>query len=111
MAQTQVRDANALTVAVQDYAKAIYTLESRHGAASTNELAAMLEVRPASVSGMLRKLSELGLVVHFVPGHAEALDEEQLDQPVVADHLERDAAAALGEAGATVALVLDEAEL
>ncbi len=65
MAQTPaVRDANALTVAVQDYAKAIYTLESRHGAASTNELAALLEVRPASVSGMLRKLSELGLVGH-----------------------------------------------
>ena len=59
-----VRDANALTVAVQDYAKAIYTLESRHGAAATNELAALLEVRPASVSGMLRKLSELGLVEH-----------------------------------------------
>src|SRR5256885_16894516 len=54
----------ALTAAVQDYAKAIYTLESRDGAASTTELAALLEVRPASVSGMLRKLSELGLVEH-----------------------------------------------
>lgn len=53
-----------LTVAVQDYAKAIYTLEARAGSASTNELAALLEVRPASVSGMLRKLSELGLVEH-----------------------------------------------
>ena len=59
-----VRDATALTVAVQDYAKAIYTLESRDGAASTNDLAALLEVRPASVSGMLRKLSDLGLVEH-----------------------------------------------
>ena len=64
MAQTPVRDANALTVAVQDYAKAIYTLEAREGTASTNDLAALLEVRPASVSGMLRKLSALGLVVH-----------------------------------------------
>ena len=53
-----------LTAAVQDYAKAIYTLESRHGSASTTELAALLEVRPASVSGMLRKLSALGLVEH-----------------------------------------------
>jgi DtxR family Mn-dependent transcriptional regulator len=53
-----------LTVAVQDYAKAIYTLEAREGSASTNELAALLEVRPASVSGMLRKLSALGLVEH-----------------------------------------------
>jgi DtxR family Mn-dependent transcriptional regulator len=58
---TATRD---LTAAVQDYAKAIYTLESRHGAASTTELATLLEVRPGSVSGMLRKLSELGLVEH-----------------------------------------------
>ena len=49
---------------MQDYAKAIYTIESRDGAASTTELAALLDVRPGSVSGMLRKLSELGLVEH-----------------------------------------------
>jgi DtxR family Mn-dependent transcriptional regulator len=53
-----------LTVAVQDYAKAIYTLESRDGSASTSDLAGLLEVRPGSVSGMLRKLSSLGLVEH-----------------------------------------------
>jgi DtxR family Mn-dependent transcriptional regulator len=64
MAQSPVSEARELTAAVQDYAKAIYTLESRHGAASTTELAALLEVRPASVSGMLRKLSALGLVEH-----------------------------------------------
>src|SRR5919201_1798227 len=64
MTQLPVRDAHDLTVAAQDYAKAIYTLESRHGAASTTDLAALLEVRPASVSGMLRKLSDLGLVEH-----------------------------------------------
>src|SRR6201993_5328459 len=64
MAQLLPTHAGDLTAAVQDYAKAIYTLQSRHGAASTNDLAALLEVRPASVSGMLRKLSELGLVEH-----------------------------------------------
>src|SRR4249919_2009557 len=64
MAQSSVSEARELTAAVQDYAKAIYTLESRHGAASTTELATLLEVRPASVSGMLRKLSALGLVEH-----------------------------------------------
>jgi DtxR family Mn-dependent transcriptional regulator len=64
MAQLQAPEAASLTVAVQDYAKAIYTLEARGGAASTNDLAALLEVRPASVSGMLRKLSTLGLVEH-----------------------------------------------
>jgi DtxR family transcriptional regulator, Mn-dependent transcriptional regulator len=64
MAQLPTLEAHDLTVAVQDYAKAIYTLESRHGAASTSDLATLLEVRPGSVSGMLRKLSALGLVEH-----------------------------------------------
>jgi len=64
MAQLWTPEAHDLTVAVQDYAKAIFTLESRDGAASTTDLAALLEVRPASVSGMLRKLSALGLVEH-----------------------------------------------
>jgi DtxR family transcriptional regulator, Mn-dependent transcriptional regulator len=49
---------------VQDYAKAIYTLETRDGTVSTTALAERLDVRPASVSGMLRKLAALGLVEH-----------------------------------------------
>lgn len=50
---------------IQDYAKAVYALEARHGAAvSTNDLAERLGVTPASVSGMVRKLSDLGLVEH-----------------------------------------------
>jgi DtxR family transcriptional regulator, Mn-dependent transcriptional regulator len=64
MAQLRSPGTQELTTAVQDYAKAIYTLESRDGAASTTDLATLLEVRPASVSGMLRKLSTLGLVEH-----------------------------------------------
>ena len=51
--------------AVQDYAKAIYSLESRGGGAvSTNALAERLGVTPASASGMVRRLDELGLVTH-----------------------------------------------
>ena len=50
---------------VQDYAKAVYALEVRRGAAvSTNDLAERLGVTPGSVSGMVRKLTELGLVEH-----------------------------------------------
>jgi DtxR family Mn-dependent transcriptional regulator len=64
MPETRTLAAHDLTAAVQDYAKAIYTLETRDGSASTNDLAALLEVRPASVSGMVRKLAELGLVEH-----------------------------------------------
>ena len=55
-------------------------------------------------------LEHLRFGVHLVPGHAEVLDEEQLDEAVVADDLERHAPAALGEADAAVALVLDEPE-
>jgi DtxR family Mn-dependent transcriptional regulator len=54
-----------LSPSVQDYAKAVYALESRGGAAvSTNDLAARLGVTPASVSGMVRKLTEVGIVEH-----------------------------------------------
>lgn len=55
-----------LTAAVEDYAKAIYQLEERvdGGAVSTTALADRLEVTPASASGMVRKLDELGLVAH-----------------------------------------------
>jgi DtxR family Mn-dependent transcriptional regulator len=56
--------ATSLTAAVEDYIKAIYTLESRGDGATTTALAERLEVRPASVSGMLPKLTELGLVEH-----------------------------------------------
>jgi DtxR family Mn-dependent transcriptional regulator len=55
---------SGLTVAVEDYTKAIFTLEERDGAAATNDLATLLDVKPGSVSGMLRKLSSLGLVEH-----------------------------------------------
>jgi DtxR family transcriptional regulator, Mn-dependent transcriptional regulator len=50
---------------IQDYAKAVYALESRAGdAVSTNDLAERLGVTPGSVSAMVRKLAELGLVEH-----------------------------------------------
>jgi DtxR family transcriptional regulator, Mn-dependent transcriptional regulator len=52
--------------AVQDYAKAIYALQTRAGgeAVSTNDLAERLDVTAASASGMVRRLDELGLVTH-----------------------------------------------
>jgi DtxR family Mn-dependent transcriptional regulator len=53
-----------LTAAVEDYVKAVYALESTEETVSTNALAERLGVRPGSVSGMLRKLTALGLVVH-----------------------------------------------
>jgi DtxR family Mn-dependent transcriptional regulator len=51
--------------AVEDYTKAIYALEARDGQpVSTNALAERLNVTPASASGMVKRLGELGLVTH-----------------------------------------------
>ncbi len=52
---------------IEDYAKAIYALQRHAGGAegvSTNDIAERLGVTPASVSAMLKKLAERGLVVH-----------------------------------------------
>ncbi len=62
-----------VTAAVEDYAKAIYSLTS-HGpdAASTNALAERLQLTPGSVSAMLKKLADADLVEH-VPYHGVRL--------------------------------------
>jgi DtxR family transcriptional regulator, Mn-dependent transcriptional regulator len=53
-----------LTAAIEDYLKTIYTLERDGESVSTTALAERLAVRPASVSGMLKRLAGLGLVEH-----------------------------------------------
>ena len=65
-----------LTAPVEDYLKAIYELERLAArmaesrgpdasvAASTNEIAERLAIAPASVSGMVRRLAEQGLLTH-----------------------------------------------
>ncbi len=53
-----------LTEAQEDYLKAILLLEEEGGRATTQALAEALGVRPASVTEMLKKLAELGLVRH-----------------------------------------------
>jgi len=51
----------SLSPAVEDYTKTIYHLQQQFGGpVSTAVLAERLGVRPASVSGMLRKLDDLG---------------------------------------------------
>src|SRR5256886_5753560 len=60
-----LRDANPpLTRSVEDYLKAIYHLSNQGGFAATSDIAAMLEVAPPSVSGMVKRLSETGLIEH-----------------------------------------------
>jgi DtxR family Mn-dependent transcriptional regulator len=51
------------TAPVEDYAKAIYTLQ-RRGGVTTTALAERLQVTAGSVSAMLKRLDGLGLVTH-----------------------------------------------
>jgi DtxR family Mn-dependent transcriptional regulator len=52
--------------AIENYAKAIYALQQRaDGPVSTNALAKRLQVTAASASGMVKRMSSLGLVAHI----------------------------------------------
>jgi DtxR family Mn-dependent transcriptional regulator len=70
-----VRESASVTSAIEDYAKAIYALQRRgDGSVTTNALAERLGVTPASASGMVKRLGELGLVEHQ-PYHGVSLTE------------------------------------
>jgi len=64
------------TQAVEDYLKTIYELKATHATdtVTTTMLAGHLDVAPASVTGMLKKLAELHLV-SYVPYKGVALTE------------------------------------
>jgi DtxR family transcriptional regulator, Mn-dependent transcriptional regulator len=63
-----------LTVAVEDYLKAVFDLTTRDRAASASTLAQALGVAPPSVSAMLKRLAADGLIVRH-PGHHVELTE------------------------------------
>src|SRR6059058_5814191 len=64
---------DSISAAVEDYAKAIYALQTAaHGPVSNNALAERLGVTPASASAMVKKLGNLGFVEH-VPYRGVAL--------------------------------------
>lgn len=54
----------AVTGAVEEYLEAIHRLASTGEGTSTTGLAEHLSVRPASVTGMLKRLADLGLVTY-----------------------------------------------
>lgn len=66
---------------VEDYLKAIYSLSEAGDAASTSAIAETLDIQPASVTGMVKRLSESGLLEYLPyrgvrltkPGVREAL--------------------------------------
>ncbi len=53
-----------LSAPVEDYLKAIYELERGGVAVATTALAALLDVAPPSVTGMVRRLADQGLLTH-----------------------------------------------
>src|SRR6266513_391737 len=54
----------ALTIAIQDYLKALYHLQHDGDRVSVTALAREQKVAAASASGMVKKLAALGLVEH-----------------------------------------------
>jgi len=71
----------ALSRSVEDYLKAIYGLSGGGDAASTSAIAEALDIQPASVTGMIKRMAESGLLEHVPykgvrltdPGTIEAL--------------------------------------
>ena len=61
---TSPRPRPELSGPVEDYLKAIYVFERDGHPAATNDIAQRLAIAPASVSGMIRRLAEQGLITH-----------------------------------------------
>lgn len=54
-----------ITPVVEDYLKAIYMLQQRHGQVKTTTLSERLDVKPPTVTAILKTLAELKLVVYI----------------------------------------------
>ena len=68
-------ETSGLSRSVEDYLKAIYSIGESGEAASTKAIADALEVQPASVTGMIKRLAESGFLEH-VPYRGVRLTEE-----------------------------------
>jgi DtxR family Mn-dependent transcriptional regulator len=62
------------SAAIDDYLKAIYALHQEHGHVTTSQVAVHMGVPPSSVTGMLQKLAQQGLVT-YMPYHGVALSD------------------------------------
>ena len=60
----KARKDEPLTEHVEDYLKTIYAIGKGTGPAATNEIAQRLALAPASVSGMVRRLADQGLLAY-----------------------------------------------
>ncbi len=57
-------ESKPMSASVEDYLKTIYTLAGAKGEAATNEIAERLDLAPASVTGMVRRLADRGFVAY-----------------------------------------------
>jgi DtxR family Mn-dependent transcriptional regulator len=64
-----------LTRSVEDYLKAIYRLSPEGRPASTSDIAHLLELSAPSVTGMVKRLSEQGLLEHIPYRGVQLTDE------------------------------------
>jgi len=71
---TEASNQQVLTRSIEDYLKAIYQLEQDGSPAQTSAIAEALAVAAPSVSGMVKRLSEAGLLQH-VPYRGVQLTE------------------------------------
>ncbi|HVS60212.1 MAG TPA: metal-dependent transcriptional regulator [Gemmatimonadaceae bacterium] len=63
-AREETETTETLTAPAEDYLKAIYAIGKGSGPAATNEIAQRLAIAPASVSGMVRRLADQGLLAY-----------------------------------------------
>lgn len=66
---------HTLSRSVEDYLKAIYGLCDGGDPASTSAIAELLDIQPASVTGMIKRMAEFGLLEH-VPYRGVRLTEQ-----------------------------------
>jgi len=53
-----------LSPAIQDYLKVIFTIQEKHSQVTTTDIARALNVSAASVTGMIKRLDQMQLVIH-----------------------------------------------
>ena len=88
MGHARTKRAAPTTEAIEDYAKTIYALANREqGPVGTSALADGLGVSPGTVTAMLKRMAEMGLVEHE-PYHGVALTEsgERVALEVIRHH-------------------------
>ena len=88
MGHARIKKAAPTTEAIEDYAKTIYALAGREeGPVGTSALADGLGVSPGTVTAMLKRMAELGLVEHE-PYHGVALTDsgERVALEVIRHH-------------------------